>query len=67
MNRFPMLSTAPKGMRKVPSPGQPSDVGTAFTKKPRTVGIKPQAASTRDYGKPEQAPIGPSMFGGSRV
>ncbi len=65
MNRFPMLSTAPKGMRKVPSPGTPSDVSTPGVRKSRT-SVAPKAASTRMYGKADpQAPMAdPGLFGG---
>ncbi len=59
MNRFSMLSTAPKGSRKVPSPGTPSAIPTGV-QKPR---IAPKAASTRMYGKADPAP-GADMFGG---
>ncbi len=59
MNRFSMLSKAPKGALTVPKPGTPSDVATPNVRKSRT--IKPAAASTRDYGK--QDPIGSDLFG----
>ncbi len=63
MNRFSMLSKAPKGALTVPKPGTASDVATPNVRKSRPHPIKPAAASTRDYGKADPAPIGPSMFG----
>ncbi len=58
-----MLSTAPKGMRKVPTPGTPSDVGIQGAKKPR-MSVAPKAASTRMYGKAEPQPMAdPGLFG----
>lgn len=57
MNKFPMLSTAPKGMRKVPSPGAPSDVAMPNVRKP--------PKSTRNYGKVDSQPSAdPGLFGG---
>ncbi len=65
MNRFSMLSTAPKGMKKVPSPGTPSDVATPGFRKSRS--IAPKAASTRMYGKVDPQPEpGANMFGDQR-
>ena len=62
MNRFSMLSTAPKGMRKVPSPGTPSDVATPGVRKPR-LSVAPKAASTRMYGKADPQPMaGAGLF-----
>ncbi len=67
MNRFSMLSKAPKGALTVPKPGTAPDAATPYVRKQRPTTIKPGPASTRDYGKAEQAPIGPSMFGDERV
>lgn len=59
MNKFPMLSTAPKGMRKVPSPGAPSDVAMPNVRTPRA------SKSTRNYGKVDPQPsAAPGLFGG---
>ena len=62
MNRQSMLSTAPKGMRKVPSPGAPPDFAAPGVRKPR-MSVAPKAASTRMYGKAEPQPMAdPSLF-----
>ncbi len=60
-----MLSSVPKSMRKVPSPGTVSDVATPGVRKPRT-SIAPKAASTRMYGKADpQTPMAdPGLMGG---
>ncbi len=62
MNKFPMLSSVPKSMRKVPSPGTPSDVSAPGVRKRN---IAPKAASTRMYGKQDPQPTAdPGLFGG---
>ncbi len=63
MNRFSMLSTGPKQIKRVPPPGAPSSVAGPSRRKPAGLSVTPKPASTRMYGKQDQAVPGAGLFG----